>query len=285
MLGSTSRWVVTAAATAALVAMAGGPATAQGPAVRFPKIKEKVAKFTIDVAGYVTTEQLTDTTSDCYPGRSYHQVNSISFESGSPAKLEVHSVSAPGLADPVITSKSSKSLGRADMTSRVFGWRTTNYCAPTEPDPEPIAPTCSASRGKIRLSLTPGRIPEETDGLHPLNGIDMLLMIMRTGGGSDSPSCPGESASRVSGPSGDRTVLSAHSMPGQSQIVPSGFDGPQLFGLKRKTKRAIVISGPCSNVTTKVYKGTGPSPSQGSVNADGDCWMHGKVVLTLAPRK
>lgn len=68
---SNRRWIV---AVAALTAAASGiaPAAAQAPMIKIPRVKEKVAKLSIDVAGFVTTEQLKDTTSDCYPGRSYH---------------------------------------------------------------------------------------------------------------------------------------------------------------------------------------------------------------------
>lgn len=281
---SNRRWIV---AVAALTAAASGiaPAAAQAPMIKIPRVKEKVAKLSIDVAGFVTTEQFKDTTSDCYPGRTYHQVNSISFETGKAARLDVHSVSVPGQATPVITSDSTKTVGRADMSSKVFGWRTTNFCPPDTPDPEPLPPNCSKSQGKIKMGITPGDVPDENDDLHPLKGVDMLLMIMRIGGGTDNPSCPGSSAGQVLGPSGDKTVLVTNSMPGQAQIVPSGFDGPKLFNLKAKAKRAIVFSGPCSKVTLRTYKGNGPAPSQGGVNADGDCYMHGKIVLTVVPLK
>ena len=261
------------------------PALGDAPTIKIPNVKEKVAKLKIDVAGYVTTEQLKDTTSDCFPGITYHQINTISFETGKPAKLDVHSVSVPGQSTPVITSNSTKNVGRADMSSRVFNLCTTYYCPPTEPDPEPLPPNCSKSQGKIKMSITPGEEPKEEDDLHPLKGVDMILMIMRTGGGSDNPSCAGASAGQVNGPSGGESVLVSASFPGQAQIVPSGFDGPQLFNVKKKAqKRSIVFSGPCSKVTLKVYKGSGPAPSQGAVNADGDCYRHGKVVLTVSRR-
>ena len=280
---STRLLAVLAAVTALSTGIA--PALADAPSIKIPKLKEKVAELKIDVAGYVTTEKLKDTTSDCFPGITYHQVNSISFETGKPAALDVHSVSLPGKALPVITSNSTKNVGRADMSSRVFGLRTTNYCPPTEPDPEPLPPNCGKSQGKIKMSITPGEAPKEEDDLHPLKGVDMMLMIMRTGGGSDSPSCEGASAGQVRGPSGGESVLVSASFPGQAQIVPSGFDGPQLFNVKKKAQtRSAVFSGPCSKVTLKVYKGNGPAPSQGAVNADGDCYMHGKVVLKISRR-
>src|SRR3954451_2697072 len=77
-----------------------------------PRVKTKVAKLDVDVAGYVVTDRLHDTKSDCFPGQRWLQPNEFTFESGRPVPVKLTNVSLPGV-DPVTTSSLSNPAGPA----------------------------------------------------------------------------------------------------------------------------------------------------------------------------
>jgi hypothetical protein len=251
------------------------------PAVSVPKPKLKVAKLEVDVAGYVETRRLIDTTSDCHPGVTYVQTNTFDFETGRYVGTKLRNISVPG-TDGVIASKFSKSAGSATVAGSYSGYRTTNWCAPHPPDPEPLPPRCVRNRGEIAVSLQEGGVPgnEELTGL---GGKRLMLAIKRKGSGSDDPTCPGTGAGFVNGVDGDRSVVGTSFMPGVSEIVASGLQAVKVFNLGRRERlrRAIVIDGPCRAVTGRTSQPPGPTPNPGALNADGDCWLVGKIVLSV----
>ena len=250
------------------------------PAVSVPKPKVKVAKLEVDVAGYVETRRLTDTTSDCHPGVTYVQTNTFDFETGRYVGTKLRNISVPG-TDGVIASRFSKSAGSATVGGSYSDYRTTNWCAPHEQDPEPLPPRCVRNRGEIAVALEEGGVPGGE--LTGLGGKRLMLAIKRKGGGSDDPTCYGGGAEFVRGEDGDRSVVSTSFVPGVSEIVTSGLQAVKVFNLGRRERlrRAIVIDGPCRAVTARAGRPPGPTPNPGALNADGDCWLVGKIVLSV----
>ncbi len=160
---------------------------------KIPKVKTKVAHLEVDVAGYVETRKLKDTTSDCFPGVTYTQTNRFEFETGRYVPITISNISLPG-HDSVMTSRFSKAGGTATVEGLLSGYRTTNYCLPTAPQKEPERPKCKKLRGKIAVALTPGG-STINDELVTLGGTRLMLSIERRGGGSEDLTCAGAGAS------------------------------------------------------------------------------------------
>ena len=257
-------------------------ATASAAAPTIPKPpKVKVAKVEIEVAGFVEIRRLVDTTSDCFPGVTYVQTNRFEFETGRYVRTKISNISFPG-RDSVITSPFSRASGSATIEGLISGYRTTNYCTlPKAPEPE--EPRCDRSgRLKIAVALTPGGIPGDGD-LVGLGGSRLMLSIFRHGLYVDDPSCPGGVAERVRGVDADTAVVSTSLAPGVSEVLPSGVGAIKVFNLGRRERlrRVIVIDGPCRSVRARALMPPGDSPAPGALNADGDCWLRGKVVLSV----
>lgn len=258
-------------------------AVASAPAVSVPKPKVKKAALEVDVAGYVEIRQLTDTTSDCHPGVTYVQTNTFDFETERYVPTKLKNIGLPGTSG-VITSKFSKPGGSATIDGSISDYRTTNWCPPHPLDPEPTPPACVKNRGEIAVALQEGgTIPDADDDLTWLEGKRLMLAIRRDGGGSDDPTCYGAAAGLVRGVDGDRSVVSTSFAPGVSEIVTTGLQAHKVFNLGRRERlrRAIVIDGPCRAVTARASNPPGPTPNPGALNADGDCWLTGKIVLSV----
>lgn len=229
--------------------------SAQG-APKVPSVdKSKVINLEVDLAGYLEIRRLHDTAVDCSPGRRYIQTNTYRFETVKFVKIELHSVPVGGL--PVITSKRVSPAGSAKTTGVISDYKTTNWCPPTAPAPEPPAPACSTLSGKLLIGLTPGEVPDLT-GDEPVGllGVPMLISGPRTG----SPA---------------------------GFIAPTGVGSIKLFNLAKgkRIRRSVVVQGPCSKVDVKAHPGSGPIPEKGGLNADGDCRMTGKIVFTIRRAK
>ncbi len=272
---------VAAALGLALVPSA-APADAGAAAVTVPKVK--VAKLDLDVAGYVETRQLADTTSNCFPGVTYTQTNRYTFETSKYVGTRLTNIALPG-TDGVITSGFSRAAGSANITGGITGFRTTNYCAPTAPQlPEPVPPTCVKTRGKTSVALTPaGKLGANEDDLVPLGGKPMMLSVIRRGGAQHDLSCIGGGAASISGTDTDIAVVSTSLAPGVSLVLPTGLASFKLFNLKRRDRlrRSIVVAGPCSSVRASTRSGSAGAPAPGELNADGDCWLTAKIVLSV----
>lgn len=258
-------------------------ALAAAPAVSIPKApKLKEVRVELDVAGYVETRQLKDTTSKCFPGETYVQTNRFEFETGRYVRTKITNISLPG-TDGVITSSFSKAVGSATVEGLLSNYRTTNYCPPSPPEAEPKAPTCTKTRGKIAVALTPGGTDADGD-LAGLGGKRLMLSIARRGGGRQDPSCSdGGVPDLVSGVDGDRTVVTTSRVPAVSEVLPSGLTAIKVFNLRRgkRLRRVIVVDGPCRSLSARALTPPGRSPAAGALNADGDCRLTAKVVLTI----
>lgn len=250
-----------------------------------PKIKTRIAKVQITISGYVETRKLRDTTSDCFPGERWIQTNRYDFSTGGFVNISMKRVTAEGV-DPVVTSQFSKRVGTAKVKGAISDYKTTNYCSGEQRPNEP-APTCSSTSGKTSISLQEGVVPTEgDDGLVPLTQTAMMLAIQRNGGGRDNLECLGPGASSVSGKDTDKAVVTTSMAPGVALVVPSGFSVMKVFSIRpgQKLRKSIIVSGPCSKVALTTVAGSGGSPSPGNLNADGDCFLTGKISYTITPR-
>ncbi len=276
---------------AALVALVALGATISAQAATRPpspssyKVKTKIAKLQVDVAGYVETRRLKDTTSDCFPGERWIQTNTFDFETGRYVNLSIKTIKAPGV--PAITTSSfSKAGGTATVKGAISDYRSTNYCkeAPAKLEGPP---TCATNRGKIAIALTPGDVPEDDGELAPLRGRPLNVVIKRAGGGKDPAACTGTGAQSVSGKDTAVSVVGTSPVAAIADILPTGLDTIKVFAIRKnqRMRRAIVIDGPCSKVRVVTTPPPGASPSPGALNADGDCWLTGKVVLTIRSRR
>jgi hypothetical protein len=257
------------------------------PSVPEPGVgKTREVKLWVDLAGYVETELIEDSTSPCSPGVAYTQFNNYDFDTGKPHKVSVKSISVPGMDSAVVTSPFSKPSGSAVMESAYSGYKTTNSCAPTPPSKLPPPPKCSKSKGKVSVAFTQASADDPGD-LAPLRGREMMLDIRRSGGGSDDISCYGPGASGfASGPASDQSVITTSPNPGVNIIVASGLDGSELFNIKKKAvKKTVVAFGPCDKVRINVYNGDKTiKPAQGYPKKDGECWLRAKLVLSIKKR-
>lgn len=261
-------------------------ASATSAATRSPsslKINTKVVKLDVDAVGYVVSDRLHDTTSDCAPGQRWIQTNEFTFETGRPVRVNLTNVSVPGL-DPVTTSTLSKSAGSAVSKGTVSDYKDTNYCPPTAPQKLGPQPACVRNAGKLRVSLTPGEIPPETDGLAGLDGRPVFVGLYRAGGGLNPTSCVGTAAGSFSG-AGDLStaVLSPSLAPGYAAVLPAKLDSIKVFNLKRGKviRRAITAYGPCSKVRYGVSTVQGSTPPGPTLNADSDCFLRAKILVTI----
>jgi len=272
-------------AVAFIVAGAAQAGAAKIPAV--PKVHQKLAKLDVDVAGFVETRALVDTTSKCYPGRTFIQTNRFQFETGDYVRTYIKSISGDGIPT-VITSPFSRSVGSATVEGAISDYGVTNYCAPHAEDPEPLPPICAKkSHGKISVALTAVPLEDTPEGdLTPLGkGAPLMLSIRRNGTGKDTLDCYGKGAQSVTGPDTGTAVIGTSPMPiAVSEVLPTRLGTIKLFNLQRhkRLRSVIVLDGPCDKVRASVIPAPGDgSPRPGALNADGDCWLTGKVVLSI----
>ncbi len=270
----------------ALVPSAAPAHTGAGAAaVKVPKIK--VAKLDLDVAGFVETRELVDTTDTCSPGVTYTQTNEYTFETSKWVGTRLFNIRVPG-KDSVLTTGFSRAVGSANITGGITGWGTTNYCAPTKKDPEPLKPTCLKTRGKTSVGLVPAVKDlfddEDLVPVGPLTGQRMMLSVIRSGGAQGLGSCAGaRSVEFIPGTDTARAYVTTSWHPGLSLSLPTGLGAGRLFNLKRKDllQRSINLSGDCDSVRIRTGSASLGAPGDAQLNADGDCWLRGKIVLSV----
>ncbi len=276
-----------ALALVAMIAVAAAlPAAAAAQTVpKVPKVKTRIAKVQINTTGYVETRVLRDTTSDCFPGERWIQTNRYDFSTGGFVNISMKRITGDGF-DPVVTSPFSKRVGSATVTGKISDYKTTNYCTGEQAKNTP-APTCSSTSGKTSISMQEGVVPKEgDDGLQPLTQTPLMLAIQRNGGGRDAEGCIGPGASQVTGEDTERAVVTTSMAPSVALNIPSGLSVIKVFNIRpgQRFRRSVLVSGPCSSVALRTVSGSGGSPSPGNLNADGDCFLTGKITYTITPR-
>jgi hypothetical protein len=119
--------------------------------------------------------------------------------------------------------------------------------------------------------------------LATLAGKSLLLTITRVGGAIDPNTCIGEAAGSITGADAEKSGVTTSFAPGVSESLTTGLGSIKIFNMKKGTtlRRTIIIDGACAAVN--VQAGTNPAakPNPGALNADADCWMTGKVVLSV----
>ncbi len=257
-------------------------AGAGAAAVKAPKIKS--VKLDLDVAGYVETRRLVDTTGTCSPGVTYTQTNTYTFETGKYVRTGLFNIAMPG-GDSVLTGSLSPPAGSANITGGLTGYRTTNYCAPIKKAPEPLRPTCLKTRGKTSVVLVPAaKQVFDVDDLVPLDHQRMMLTVIRSGGAWSLGSCSGAiGAEFIPGPDTSTAYVTTSWHPGVSLVLPTGLGSVKLFNLKKKDRlqRSINLAGPCDSVRVNTLPGSLGGAPAGQLNADGDCWVRAKIVLSV----
>ncbi len=258
-------------------------AGAGAAAVKVPKVK--VAKLDVDVAGYVETRELTDTTSKCSPGVTYTQTHTYTFETGKYVRMILTNVAFPGMDSVLTGAWSLRAAGSAEIEGGITGYRTTNYCAPAKKDPEPIPPKCMKTRGKTRVALIPATMFEaDEDDPVPLDAQRMMLTVMRSGGARDPSSCSGARTTEIiPGTDTASAFVGTSWQPGVSLALPTGLGSIKLFNLKKKDllQRSINLAGPCDSVRVNTLPGSLGGAPAGQLNAHGDCWLRAKIVLSV----
>lgn len=250
-----------------------------------PKVKTRIAKVQINTSGYVETRVLRDTTSDCFPGERWIQTNRYDFSTGGFVNISMKRITGDGF-DPIVTSPFSKRVGSARVAGKISEYKTTNYCTGEQAKNTP-APTCSSTSGKTSISMQEGVVPKADDeDLTPLTQTPLMLAIQRTGGGRDADGCIGPGASQVTGEDTERAVVTTSMAPSVALNIPSGLSVIKVFNIRpgQRFRRSVIVSGPCSSVALRTVSGAGGSPAPGNLNADGDCFLTGKITYTITPR-
>ena len=273
-----SAWLVLLCA--ATVGLSASPASAAAPT---KPGGTKTVRVSVDVAGFVEVVTLTDTTSDCYPGIRYRQTNKVTFETGKGATVRLTNVSLPG-TDGILTSTFSPPVGSAKVGGSLSDQHTTNYCKGEQQQLPPF-PSCTSTAGKVSVSLQNAGMDVDGD-LVGLNGKWLNLAVQRADGENDDPTCMGRGPDQLTGRQTKGAVVSSSFAPSVFLSVPTGIGSIALFTAKKgkRFQRATVFSGPCTSVSLSNHAGSGPAAPDPVVNADGDCFLTGKVVMTITKR-
>ncbi len=281
--GSHAGLALSASVAVALgLALVPSATTADAAAAAVKVTKGQVAKLELDVAGYVEMRQFKDSTSVCSPGVTYTQTNRYTFETSKYVRTHLTNVALPGTGG-VVTSRFSRPAGSANITGEITGFRTTNRCAPEEPDVL-VPPTCVKTRGKTSVALMPAvNLEVSEDDPVPLDDKRMMLSVARHGGAQDDVSCFGGFGGSISGTDTDTAIVGTSFAPAISLVLPTGLGSVKLFNLKRsdRLRRSIVVAGPCWALHVSTGSGSGGAPAPGVLNADGDCWLTAKIVLSV----
>ncbi|MDQ2630985.1 MAG: hypothetical protein M3Y75_08440 [Actinomycetota bacterium] len=155
-----SALALTALATAALTFPAATGAVKVPNVVKEAKVTQYPVK--IDAVGYLDHTWTWDSTSSCVPGYAKTIEEELTFELGRPQAAKVTIVNGK----VVLTQVTG---GDATVRTELSGWQTSNYCPPTEPEPEPPEPVCTKRmKSKVAVGVVPAREEGSDDDPAPL---------------------------------------------------------------------------------------------------------------------
>ena len=239
-------------------------------AVTIPKwVKTaKVTQYpvTIDAVGYVDHTWTWDETEPCQPGYAKTIDESLTFELGRPQAAKVGIVNGKVMLYPV-------SGGEATVQTELSNWRTTNYCPPDEPRPEPPEPVCKKRMtGKMLIGITP--VKEDFGG-----DLDRLthrtqFLISRAKVSPQNSSC----LDKRPGISTEGSATNGWAVdPYVGATGPLGATDWQFLKLRvgETMKRTIPISGGCGKAS---FGGAGASAIDPHIRS---CVIKGKVVVMI----
>lgn len=230
---------LTAVAAAALAFPAGGAA------VRIPKgIKTaKVLQYpvTVDVVGYIEHTWTWDNTEPCRPGYAKTIEEDLGFELGSPRAGKISIVNGTVMMGPVFG-------GDATLQTSLSNWRTTNFCPPEKPLPEPPEPVCKKKlKSKLGVAIAPVKEEGEEDDPTPLVHQTQVAMF-RSPGSAQAITCH-QDRPRIEA-EGEGTN-GWHADPLSGIIAPlkaTDVDFLRL-GVGKTLRRTIQITGGCARAS------------------------------------
>ena len=234
---------------AALAAGALWPAAGAG--LKIPNLPKapKVTSYpvTIDAAGYVDFEWTYDNRQPCIPGFAKTVSEELSFELGRPRRTVLNAVGG-AVATPYAIG------GEAKLKTKLSGYQTSNYCAPTPLKPEPPAPECKPLDGKLGVILSPQGSNDDDGDVVPL-GRGVLVSFIRKSNTAQTQSCL-EGRPKLRAIQEDKGVfVDTAQLPGGLLTVPLA-NGTKFWGLKpgQRLSRTIKIGGGCETVTAQASR-------------------------------
>ena len=244
---------------------------ASGAAVKLPKwVKTaKVTQYpvTIDAVGYLDYKWTYDTTKPCTPGHAKTVDESLSFELGRPRTAKIAIVNGRVILYPVTG-------GEATVTTELSGWRTTNYCPPSTPAPEPPEPICTKKlRSKMGIGISPVKDERGIDDPTPLVTPTQVL-IYRTKATPQTPACHDQRPKiETEGESSKGWYVDLNG----GILAPLGATDWQFLKLKvgETMRRTVTIGGGCGRAS---FGGAGASSIPASIRS---CVVKGKIVVIL----
>jgi hypothetical protein len=247
--------------------VAGWPATSGG--VKIPDLPKvpKVTSYpvTIDTAGYVDFEWTWDNQQTCIPGYAKTVSEELSFELGRPRRSVVNVVGG-AVSMPFAIG------GEAKLKAKAGGFKTTNFCPPTAPEPEPSEPDCRTLNGRLGATLSPEATDESDATLVPL-GHGVLFTLIRKGGGSEPQSCIENRPTVHSVQDKKGANIETTSQLGPLS-VPLGASSTKFWSLKPggRISRTIKIGGGCDTATAQA------SRLSSSIKR---CTIGGRIVVVI----
>lgn len=214
----------------------------------------------IDAVGYLEYTWTYDTTEACRPGYAKSLEEVLTFELGRPRAAKLSVVNGNTIVTPVLA-------GDATVQTELSNWRTTNYCPPDTPLPEPPEPICKTKlKGKMGIALAP--VKEEGEDLTPLVR-PVQVAVFRAKATPQLPSCTKDRPDIRS--EGERSK-GWHADPISGIIAPLGATDTQFvkLGVGRTLKRTVKVSGGCGMASFSAI-----SPNIRS------CVVKGKLVVTI----
>jgi hypothetical protein len=257
--------VLTALSTAALALPAATGAVDVPKWVKTAKVTQY--PVTIDAVGYLDHTWTWDSTSSCQPGYAKTIEEDLTFELGRPQVAKVSIVNGKVILAPVTG-------GDATVQTELSGWQTTNYCPPSEPQPEPPEPVCTKKlKSTVGVGITP--VKEELSDDDPVPLVRQTqVTIFRSKATPQTASCAQQ-----------RPKIEAESEASQGWladpfvgvIAPLGATDVQFRKLKvgETLRRTVTISGGCR----KASFGAGASAAVSSYIRS--CVVKGKVIVMV----
>jgi hypothetical protein len=238
-------------------------------AIKVPKSVKgaKVTQYpvTIDAVGYLDHTWTWDSTSSCLPGYAKTIEEELTFELGRPQAATVSVVNGKVIL-PQVTG------GDATVQTQLSGWQTTNYCPPTEPQPEPPEPECTKKmKSKLAIGVVPAK--EETSDDDPAPLVHQTqVFLYRSKATPQTASCVQRRPKIEAESEASKGWLAD---PYVGIVAPLGATDVQFRKLKvgGTLRRTVTISGGCRKASFDASASVAPEIRS--------CVVKGKVVLMV----
>ncbi len=233
--------------------------------VKIPKVTQY--PVTIDTVGYLDYRWTYDSTKSCVPGRAETIDESLTFELGQPRGSKVGVVNGKVIVPPVIG-------GDATVQTELVSWKTSNYCPPDTPAPEPPEPVCKKKlRSRVVIAVGPVK-----EGLGPDDPAPLVhqtqVVVGRPDATPQNRSCTADRPKIEAESEGSKGWLAD---PYAGAVAPLGATDVQFRNLKlgQTLKRTIEIGGGCGKATFRA------SASASIPSTIKSCVLKGKIVVII----